>query len=530
MAIALAIGVMQVPTLASDNNVASFAPVGESRYVAVAQATVAPTATPANNTQRIRQLETRVATLEQFRAADIRRIIALEQAVFGAPPPTLTPAPATPTVAPSVTPPASVTPAPSATPEPTTAPPTATPGATMPPHMGGFDCSVPAAQRNYLCGADISQPPSVMPDLRGQVCPAWVHDRYIVSAYQDARGEWVTREADSANVAPGAVVWRTWHPNTDAATGCTFQHEHGFDWRGHAAISTPPAFGLVGCLHWLAHGRPAENHCAEPHEGFKGYRLDAGYYEWFHGATSQHHSYFVAHFGTTSAGRFQREHHSMEFWQRSGRSDDPWRVHIMGMPSFGAAGNICERDAGALNIRGDGGYRVLGQVEPSGCPNNTNLYEIWFGQVFLREAGQRDPVASIGASFATKDPATVFRLLDAAPIGQRSAEVVPTGERGCKRDAYHEAVRYATYGNGPEALYTDMHGDAIAAGTFGGALQVFELPRETLSSGVGNGQVVFSRTNSGGTSNIMLIEEDRLTVNEPFGTGVHCYPSLTLPN
>ena len=116
--VALAIAAVQLPALASVDSVASFAPVGESRYEAVAQATVRPTATAANNGQRITHLERRVATLEAYRAADIQRIIALENAVFGA-----TPEPATPTPTASPIPP---TPVP-ATPTPSPAPVTATP-------------------------------------------------------------------------------------------------------------------------------------------------------------------------------------------------------------------------------------------------------------------------------------------------------------------------------------------------------------------------------------------------------------------
>ena len=511
IAIALAIGAMQAPTLASMNNVASFAPEGETRYAAVAQATVAPTATAANNGQRITHLERRVATLEAYRAADIQRIIALENAVFGQPPATLTPAPPT------------ITPAPTTS---TPRPPTATPAPTVtpPPHTGGFDCSVPVSQRNYLCGADISQPPAFVPNLAGQVCPAWVHDRYIASAYQDARGEWLTREANSANVAPHEVVWRTWHPNIDAATGCHFTHEHGFDWRGHAAMSGPPAFGLVGCLHRAHEGAQGDNHCAEPHEGFKAFRIDAGYRDWFEGGTALHHSYYVLHFGTSGAGRLTIAEHSFEQWQRSGIASDPWRVHAMGMPNFGLAGNICERDRGLL---GEGNRTLMQDPAQSTCAANSP-YEIWFAPLELRERGARDAVFSIGASSASFEPATAFRVVAGSAPGSRVMEVVPTGYLGCRREGYHEAGRYATYGEGPHVLYTDMSGNEIADGMFGGALQVFELPRERLSSGVGNGQVRFAANSN--SPNIFKLDESRMTPGEAFGPGVHCYSNLRVPN
>jgi hypothetical protein len=498
----------------ADANVASFAPEGEARYRAVAQAQLAPTPTPANNTQRIRQLETRVATLEQYRSADIQRIIALEVAVFGAPPPTLTPspAPATPTVAPSVTPP------------PATATPV--PGVTPPPSLGAFDCSVPRAERNYICPGELSQAPSVMPDLTGQACPDWVHDRYIARAWQDERGEWRTAQVDE--IRPSEVVWRTWHPGVDPATGCGFAHEHGFDWRENPAMSGPPAFGLIGCIHRLQHGMHGENHCAEPHEGFKAFSVRAGQFEWFENSTAQHNSYYVLHFGTSGPGRLTENNHSFEVWQTSGVAGDPWRVHIMGMPDFGLAGNICERDAGLLASPDGGGNRTLQQTEPSGCAINGG-YEIWFAPVRLYTAGARDPVFSIGASSAAFGPATAFEVVAGSAPAQRLMRTVQTGNLGCKREGYHEAGWYSTYGNGPEVLYTDMHGREIAPGTPGGALQVFELPNETLSSGVGNGQVVFSR-GAKGDSNIIKIDEGRLTPGEPHGPGVHCFPGLRMPN
>jgi hypothetical protein len=504
----------QLAPMSADANGTSLAPAGESRYSVFAQATVRPTSTPANNSQRIAQLERRVATLEAYRAADIQRIMALELAVFGAPPPTMAP----PTVTPIVTP--TATPRPTATVTPTPGP-TVTPTPTLPPHVGGFDCSIPANQRNYICGAEITRPPAVIPTQAGQVCPAWVHDTYLASAYQDAAGEWITRPANSAGLAGHEVVWRTWHPNVDAATGCHFTHEHGWAWDESAAMTGPPAFGLIGCLHWLSHGATGDNHCTEPHEGFKAFRVDAGFYEWFEGATAQHHNYYVLHFGTSGSGRLTQSHHSFEVWQSSGKLGDPWRVHVAGMADFGKAGNICERDAGLL---GRGNRVLFEDPAQSTCAANS-AYEIWFADVPVYVAGTRDPVFTVGASSASFGPATMYRDAN----GRR--EVVPTGDYGCRREGYHEAGRYQVYDWGIESAYTDVLGQPMQAGAFGGTLQVFELPREKLSGSVGSGSVAMATFDDGRrATNIIKIDESKLTPGDPFGPGIHCYANLALPN
>jgi hypothetical protein len=479
------------------------------------------TPTAANNTQRIRYLETRVSVLE----TQVAPLVSPINTPTLAPP---TPIPATstttPTRVPSVTPtstptstPVPATATPSATPRPTvtatpTPGPTVTPTPTLPPHVGGFDCSVPAVQRNYVCGADIARPPAVIPNLAGQVCPAWVHDTYLAAAYQDARGEWLTQPVSSATLASNAVAWRTWHPNIDAETGCNFTHEHGFDWRGHAAMSGPPAFGLVGCLH-------GSEHCAEPHEGFKIYRVDAGYYDWFEGATVRHHSLFLIHFGTSRAGRLTQQFHSLEMWQRGGQAGDPWRVHVAQMGDFGLAGNICDRNEGRL---GQGNRVLFEDPAQSTCAENAN-YEIWFAQTRYFVAGAADPVFTLGATAASFGAATMFRTDN----GVRS--VMQTGEVGCRREGYHEAGRYQVYDWGIDSAYTDMMGKPMTPGAFGGALQVFELPRERMNGSPGAGQLAMADT-PGGPSTVFKLDESRLTPGEANGPGVHCYDGLRFPN
>ena len=75
-----------------------------------------------------------------------------------------------------------------------------------------------------------------------------------------------------------------------------------------------------------------------------------------------------------------------------------------------------------------------------------------------------------------------------------------TGEVGCRREGYHETGRYQVYDWGIDSAYTDMHGQPMQPGAFGGALQVFELPRERLNGSPGAGQLAMANVSGGGTS------------------------------
>jgi hypothetical protein len=83
--------------------------------------------------------------------------------------------------------------------------------------------------------------------VAGQLCPAWVHDRY-------------------AATGPDGKPYPTWHPPTDPQYRCWFGHEHGSDPRKFPALAAAsmPAFGYTAAQH----GMP------EPHVGFKVFVVD----------------------------------------------------------------------------------------------------------------------------------------------------------------------------------------------------------------------------------------------------------------
>jgi hypothetical protein len=115
-----------------------------------------------------------------------------------------------------------------------------------------------------------------LPPVRGQQCPAWVHDRYTVAG-------------------PDSQHYPTWHPPTDPQYGCWFGHEHGSDPRSFPALAAVgmPAFGYVGKV--AGH--------QEPHPGFKVFVVDdrdRGYW------------YLLSfHMGSGSPNRAFVQHHEL---------------------------------------------------------------------------------------------------------------------------------------------------------------------------------------------------------------------------
>lgn len=435
LVVAMVIAMVQMPALATSE----------------AQATARPTATPRNQATAIVHLQSRVSVLET----------AVPAATSTPRPATATPLPITPSVTPSVTPrPATATPRP-ATPTPVTPTP-AGPTPTAPVHGGVFDCDVPAEQRNYVCGDELAIAPPTLPNLAGQACPDYVHDRYIVVALQTPAGEWITRPAPApVNIAPHEAVWRTWHPSTDLATGCYFTHEHGQDPAASLADASAPAFGLIGCLHGGVH-------CAEPHHGFKVFVANKGQVN-DEGRRFLASSRMVFHFGTSGIGRFERRDHSAEM-DYIGPNGEQQRTMLM--LDTGLAGNICQRDPSLSDgVQGNEVTRVL-QENPATttCPKN-GPYEIWFGQRRVYSSQWGDPneggaVAKVKSGFAAFNPATFYTLRDG------EVSMTQTGEFGCDREAYHEgAFMYSRFGDA--TVYTDMMGQEIPPGTPGGALQRF---------------------------------------------------------
>ena len=105
---------------------------------------------------------------------------------------------------------------------------------------------------------DISEDQRPIPN---ELCPAWVHDRYIVTNPVDERR------------------YRTWHPAIDPVYWCYFGHEHGSD---PALVGYTPYFGYTAYKNYNQDER---------HEGFKGFAFRDGDVNWYvnvHATTGLH--------------------------------------------------------------------------------------------------------------------------------------------------------------------------------------------------------------------------------------------------
>jgi hypothetical protein len=317
-----------------------------------------------------------------------------------------------PSVTPSRTPTATSTPRPSAT---STPAPTAT----------VTETPIPSATPTVQPG-----PTATPGSLAGQPCPDWVHDQYFV-------------------VGEDGDTYPTWHPQVDPATLCVFAHEHGDDPRRSLADPTLPAFGyaqkfMPGHVHGEAD---------EPHVGFKVFVANDGDVndEGFRAVGS---SRIVFHMGTSGIKRVTTQHHSFEYDMIH---PDGWELHVNVMADTAKAGDICQRDAGL------GVGRVLPIVESeSTCPANSS-YEIWAGGQTIKLDPQFFRDVEFGASVAAFDPAT--------HITADLSQAIPSGELGCRREAYHEGGNFRTHGvpAGGQwiVVVTDALGNVLPTGAKG---------------------------------------------------------------
>jgi hypothetical protein len=315
----------------------------------------------------------------------------------------LTPAPT-----PQPTETATSTLAPSATATLTAIPPSATPPATATP-VPDTPTSTPAAS---------STPPAVA----GQLCPAWVHDRYVT-------------------VGPDGKTYPTWHPQVDPTYRCYFDHEHGDDPRTSLANSSMPAFGFIGA----AIGK------TEPHEGFKVYVVNRGDKN-DEGRTAQVSSRIVFHMGTGGPKRFDTEFHSLQYDMVA---PDGHFVHVAGMADTGVVGSICTRNASAPN-------RTVMTLPGTGC-NTDSLYEIW--GINLRIGSRLSVLVSVAVfdPITIMDPSNHSRLIYTADV----PEFKPFGNAfySCSREAYHGPIYWKNAG-GSTTYHTDPYGNIDPNGAF----------------------------------------------------------------
>ena len=83
-----------------------------------------------------------------------------------------------------------------------------------------------------------------------ELCPAWVHDRYVAEHPVEKK------------------LYRTWHPAIDPVYWCYFGHEHGSD---PSLVGYTPYFGYTA----------DKNNQDERHEGFKGFAFKNGDTDWY---------------------------------------------------------------------------------------------------------------------------------------------------------------------------------------------------------------------------------------------------------
>ncbi|RDI95072.1 hypothetical protein DV704_08340 [Meiothermus sp. QL-1] len=258
--------------------------------------------------------------------------------------------------------------------------------------------------------------------VAGQLCPDWVHNRYVVKG-------------------PDGDFYSTWHPQVDPEYRCYFDHEHGDDPRTSLANPELPPFGYVGKLA----GMP------EAHEGFKVFVSNRGTRN-DEDRIALTSTRIVAHMGTGGVRRYSVRNHSLIFdlVAPSGH-----RVSVQGMADTGRVGSICERDP-TLNDNdpsNDIGRTVM-TIPGSGCHDKRpgSLYEIWTFR--LRLADKVEVIVATAAfdPITTMNPAKPSELIYTEQVFEGFQDL-----RGCDREAYHGPVYWYNKG-GPEVFYTDAFG------------------------------------------------------------------------
>lgn len=272
------------------------------------------------------------------------------------------------------------------------------------------------------CNETESTPSGQPVPVAGQVCPDWVHNRYVVKG-------------------PDGELYPTWHPQIDPEYRCYFDHEHGDDPRTSLANPELPPFGYLGKLA----GMP------EAHEGFKVFVANRGVQN-DEGRVALTSTRIVAHMGTGGVRRYSVRFHSLLF---DLVAETGHRVSLQGMADTGQVGSICERDASLHDAdpSNDIGRTVM-TLPGTGChaKNPGSLYEIWTFKLAL--AGKVEVVAST----AVFDPITTMNPANPGELHYTEQVFSSfTNLRGCNREAYHGPV-YWYNRDGPELFYTDVYG------------------------------------------------------------------------
>jgi hypothetical protein len=331
------------------------------------------------------------------------------------------------------------------TPRPTAAVPTAT----TPPVATAIPTQVPTAVPTLVPTAIPTLEPTALPTMppvatatptgtaipvAGQECPAWVHDSYVV-AWEDGH------------------TYPTWHPAVDPTYGCFFAHEHGDDPRtSNLYDGKMPPFGLA--THYT-NGEIHEGHGSEPHPGHKVFVANNGDIN-DENNVSVGDSMFVVHMGTSGIQRRDTRFHSAEFRVSL---PDGRKAHTFLMLDTGLPGNICQRDVSLSDSDPSNNIgRTLAIEGFPGCPIS-NQYEIWGGSQTIKIDPQYFIDVEMGGSFATFNTATYF-------TSDLSA-IYPSGDTGCRKEAYHEGMNWRIYEPFEGYILTDAYGNRLPEGAHG---------------------------------------------------------------
>lgn len=309
--------------------------------------------------------------------------------------------------------------------------PTAVPTAVPPAAPTAVPTAVPTAAPN----------PGGETPVAGQICPAWVHDRYVTTG-------------------PDGKSYPTWHPAVDPEFGCVFGHEHGADPRRSKADNTLPAFGYAGKMAGFD----------EPHEGFKVFILNAGDIA-DDGRRISADYRIVFHMGTARVGRYTTQMHSMEY-DYIARDGTGREAHVTGMSDTGTQqGSTCDspRKAGR-------DFSTIGCGDP---------YEIWtFKFSIIHPADPYTDAQHVRAYLSgsvaafdpitTRDPSDNTRLVFTQEYRHPGSGIDPTSPnaafQGCNREAYGGPNFWSNAGQ-PTSYYTDPYGRVMDGPGAGRILQ-----------------------------------------------------------
>ncbi len=361
----------------------------------------------------------------------------------------------------------------------------------------------------------------------GDTCTAALHNGYSV-------------------VGPDDLLYPTWHPPVDPATGCTFGHEHGRDPRGSDLyrLTGPIPFGYANTV------LDTFNPSGMRHEDHVGHKV-----EWENDVKlsfDDGSSAFLdircdvltkLHQGTHSRDAFTNNLHELVYHIRC---NDDTEMHITVMAAIGTPGELvsgCDGDrvtrvgpATPANSPKGGGKRLIPDrvcvdrfmLAPPGERANIGaaLRENWETSTNIRSADGRsiasfDPYYQVMMPSRFYDPAmpnSVGRPIDVC------YEVRPDGARAtggeCDRSTVNGTIRNLAYDdprsgfngvarvvdinsnrisnvNGPEIWYTDPFGRDARTVPFPGSIRQF-IARVDNTGRVGQGPVIGRDRSYGG--------------------------------